>query len=269
MSMIGKSIAYYETTSYFGKSGISGVCQDTEQKPKRKASMKMAPKRRKAARRLFTLCLLIGAGASIPSETRAAGDDRANDPEIKIEAALYHAQENRKIAERLVKQILEDIELTNKILGSIGTVSSAKGSSKTMIALPDVCKTPSPAGPVPIPYPNIARSSDTSKGSKSVKVDGKMVMIKGEEYYKNASGDEAGTQALVEHLRSVRSEVEIRHDFVAGVYREYRLVKADKKTLQEWLKSTKKHLQRQLGLFDDHIKHIKQAQRDYSKYVKS
>jgi hypothetical protein len=44
-----------------------------------------------------------------------------------------------------------------------------KSSNGVTIAFPDVCKTPSPGGPVPIPYPNIAKSADTSKGSKSTK----------------------------------------------------------------------------------------------------
>ena len=35
-------------------------------------------------------------------------------------------------------------------------------------SFPDVCKTPSPGGPIPIPYPNIAKSSDTSQGTKKV-----------------------------------------------------------------------------------------------------
>ena len=47
--------------------------------------------------------------------------------------------------------------------------------------LPDVCKTPSPGGPVPIPYPVIvSMSSDLKKGTKTVKVDGKkMAAVKG------------------------------------------------------------------------------------------
>jgi len=44
-----------------------------------------------------------------------------------------------------------------------------KSPNGVTIAFPDVCKTPSPGGPVPIPYPNIAKSVDTSKGSKSTK----------------------------------------------------------------------------------------------------
>jgi len=59
------------------------------------------------------------------------------------------------------------------------------------IAFPDVCKTPPPAGPVPIPYPYIGKSSDTSKGSKKGKADGKMPSVKGEKY-STSSGDEPG-----------------------------------------------------------------------------
>ena len=60
------------------------------------------------------------------------------------------------------------------------------------VPFPDVCKTPTPAGPVPIPYPNLDKSSDTSKGSKSVKVDGKMMTAKGATF-STSEGDEPGT----------------------------------------------------------------------------
>ena len=68
-----------------------------------------------------------------------------------------------------------------------------KGSGGLSIAFPDVCKTPiPPAGPVPIPYPNIGKASDTTKGSKKVKTDGKMPMVKGAKY-SMSTGDEAGS----------------------------------------------------------------------------
>jgi hypothetical protein len=67
-----------------------------------------------------------------------------------------------------------------------------KGSGGMSPVFPDVCKTPTPAGPVPIPYPNIGMSSDTSKGPKSVKTDKKMPMVKGA-IYSTSTGDEAGT----------------------------------------------------------------------------
>jgi hypothetical protein len=61
------------------------------------------------------------------------------------------------------------------------------------IAFPDVCKTPAPpAGPIPIPYPNIAKSSDTASGTKKVKVEGKPVCVK-DSNFSTSTGDEAGT----------------------------------------------------------------------------
>jgi len=68
-----------------------------------------------------------------------------------------------------------------------------KGSGGMSIAFPDVCKTPAPpAGPIPIPYPNIGKASDTSKGPSKVTTDGKMPMVKGAKYSRS-SGDEAGS----------------------------------------------------------------------------
>jgi hypothetical protein len=60
------------------------------------------------------------------------------------------------------------------------------------LCFPDVCKTPSPGGPIPIPYPNIAMSSDTAKGTKKVKVEGKPVCTK-DSNFSTSTGDEAGT----------------------------------------------------------------------------
>ncbi len=68
-----------------------------------------------------------------------------------------------------------------------------KSSSGVSIAFPDVCKTPAPPAPfVPIPYPNIAMSSDTAKGTKKVKCDGNPVCTK-DSNFKMSTGDEAGS----------------------------------------------------------------------------
>lgn len=69
---------------------------------------------------------------------------------------------------------------------------SHKKSGGISAVFPDVCKTPTPAGPVPIPYPNIGKSSDTAKGSKSVKVQRAPTMLKGSNY-KTSTGDEPGS----------------------------------------------------------------------------
>lgn len=74
-----------------------------------------------------------------------------------------------------------------------GLTVAHKGSNGISTAMaPDVCKTPSPGGPVPIPYPNIAQSSSLSDGTKTVKTDGEMAAIKGSKYA-SSNGDEAGT----------------------------------------------------------------------------
>ena len=66
-------------------------------------------------------------------------------------------------------------------------------SGGVSICFPDVCKTPiPPAGPVPIPYPNIAMSSDTASEAKKVKFEGAKLMVKGSNL-KMSSGDEAGS----------------------------------------------------------------------------
>lgn len=67
-----------------------------------------------------------------------------------------------------------------------------KGSGGFSLVFPDVCKTPAPpAPPVPIPYPNTGKSSDTSQGPSTVKTDGQMPMVKGAKYMMS-SGDEPG-----------------------------------------------------------------------------
>jgi hypothetical protein len=73
-------------------------------------------------------------------------------------------------------------------------ISSNQSDMKARAAPPDQCISPgsSPAGPAPIPHPNIPTSSDASKGSKKVKVDGQEIIIK-DTRDKKASGDEEGT----------------------------------------------------------------------------
>lgn len=68
-----------------------------------------------------------------------------------------------------------------------------KNSGGTTIAFPDVCKTPAPpAPPVPIPYPNIAKSSDSAKTAKKVKADGQGLCTK-DSNFSMSTGDEAGS----------------------------------------------------------------------------
>jgi hypothetical protein len=64
-----------------------------------------------------------------------------------------------------------------------------KSSQGVTIAFPDVCKTPAP--PVPVPYPNVAQSSDTAKGAKTVSADGNAICTQ-DSNFMLSTGDEAG-----------------------------------------------------------------------------
>jgi Toxin PAAR-like domain len=77
-------------------------------------------------------------------------------------------------------------------------VSAEKDDNRTMGAMPDVCLSPPspPAGPVPVPYPNFAQSSDTDQGARTVLVGGGQVGIKNKSTYKKSNGDEAATKSL-------------------------------------------------------------------------
>jgi hypothetical protein len=65
-------------------------------------------------------------------------------------------------------------------------------SNGVLIAFPDVCQMPTPVGPIPIPLPNIAMSSDTSQGSRDVKMDGQSIMVQGSSF-SQSTGDEPGS----------------------------------------------------------------------------
>lgn len=64
------------------------------------------------------------------------------------------------------------------------------------LGVPDVCKTPSPAGPVPIPYPNIAQLAQATKSSTKVKFVQCPALTKKSEV-PMTQGDEAGVSGGV------------------------------------------------------------------------
>ena len=57
---------------------------------------------------------------------------------------------------------------------------------------PDVCKTPAPGGPVPLPYPNAAMDKHLAKGTKQVKINGHPAAIASSNL-STSTGDEPGT----------------------------------------------------------------------------
>lgn len=87
--------------------------------------------------------------------------------------------------------------MSNHVFANNLEVSCKQGAGKSICAFPDVCFTPplTPATPpgVPIPYPNTGMDSDATDGSSSVKISGQEIMLKNKSYFKQSTGDEAGS----------------------------------------------------------------------------
>ena len=82
---------------------------------------------------------------------------------------------------------------TIKINGTVNALCHKGEPWMSIATVPDVCKTPTPGGPVPMPYPNISQASALSGGTTTVKVDGgNMAAVKGSKF-SMSSGDEPGT----------------------------------------------------------------------------
>lgn len=85
----------------------------------------------------------------------------------------------------------------NKVFANGREVGCKAAAGKTICAFPDVCFTPpqTPATPpgIPIPYPNTGMASDTTSGSKKVKISNKEVVLKDKSHFKTSVGDEAGS----------------------------------------------------------------------------
>lgn len=67
-----------------------------------------------------------------------------------------------------------------------------KSSGGTAVAAFDVCKTPTPTAPLPLPYINTALSRQLARGTKSVRADGQPAMLKSSNIA-SSTGDEPGT----------------------------------------------------------------------------
>ena len=103
----------------------------------------------------------------------------AQNPDIeKIEQALAQTKKNRD-------RSVANLEIVVKLVQN-GYATAFPG---------DPCRTPSAPGPIPIPYPNIGKSSDTAKGSKKVKINAdKAVALKDKSDYEISESDEVSTQ---------------------------------------------------------------------------
>lgn len=104
--------------------------------------------------------------------------------------------------------------VTIKVNGTCNSLAHKGNGGFAQSTLPDVCKTPSPGGPVPVPYPTVVSTSgDLVKGSKTVKADGgNMVAIKGSEFSR-CTGDEPGTAGGVKSSTNMKEASWILYSF--------------------------------------------------------
>jgi hypothetical protein len=82
----------------------------------------------------------------------------------------------------------------------------------SVAGFPDVCKTPSPAGPVPIPYPNaFGYGQQNTAGSKTTSVGSKPALTKNSNF-SMSSGDEAGA-VMGKQIRNqqLRGKLQVLH----------------------------------------------------------
>ena len=106
------------------------------------------------------------------------------------------------------------MSLTVKVNGDMNGLVHKGSNHFAKNTPPDVCKTPSPAGPVPIPYPVIlSKSSDLANGTTTVKADGgQMIAVKDCEY-SGCNGDEAGTAGGVVSSTNMKEAKFILYSF--------------------------------------------------------
>jgi hypothetical protein len=95
--------------------------------------------------------------------------------------------------------------ITVKVNGTNNSLAHKGSNGFAKSTLPDVCKTPSPGGPVPIPYPIIiSLASNLANGTTTVKADGgNSIAIKGSELSR-CSGDEPGTAGGVKSSTNMK-----------------------------------------------------------------
>ena len=126
-------------------------------------------------------------------------DDEKLPQEVKIVrmGITTRSLQKQKISKdpniKRIERALEETKRNRKRVYANSMAVAHKANQTFSTPFPDVCKTPSPAGPIPIPYPNMAKSSDIAKGSKKVKADAAEALVKASKFKKSES-DEVGTR---------------------------------------------------------------------------
>jgi hypothetical protein len=103
--------------------------------------------------------------------------------------------------------------VTIKVNGTSNSLVHKGSNGVSMATIPDVCKTPTPGGPVPLPYPNISQSATLAKGTTTVKADGgMMIAIKGSEF-SLSNGDNPGVAGGVKSSTFMKESTWILYSF--------------------------------------------------------
>ena len=102
--------------------------------------------------------------------------------------------------------------VTIKVNGTVNSLVHKFSNGISAATIPDVCKTPSPGGPVPIPYPNIAQSITLSNGTTTVKGDKAMAAIKGSKFAMS-NGDNPGVAGGVKSSTFMKEATWILYSF--------------------------------------------------------
>lgn len=88
--------------------------------------------------------------------------------------------------------------MATKVYANGNEISCKASKGKTSVAFPDPCWSPPPppAGPIVLPYPNIAKPSSLKKGSKTVLIKGTMVALVDRSFFSKSNGNEPATPAF-------------------------------------------------------------------------
>lgn len=103
--------------------------------------------------------------------------------------------------------------VTIKVNGTVNSLVHKGSNHFSAATVPDVCKTPSPGGPIPVPYPNISQSITLSKGTASVKADGGMMIANKGSEFSMSNGDNAGVAGGVKSSTFMKESTWILYSF--------------------------------------------------------
>lgn len=103
--------------------------------------------------------------------------------------------------------------VTIKVNGVVNSLVHKGSNGVSVATIPDVCKTPSPGGPVPIPYPNVSQSATLAKGTTTVKADGGMMIANKGSEFSLSNGDNPGVAGGVKSSTFMKESTWITYSF--------------------------------------------------------